>query len=67
MATTITLEGAARTEFGKGAARRMRVANLIPATVYAGRNKVGDAHAAADEGNHPVPASHQRSVHHQVR
>ena len=31
MATTITLEGAARTEFGKGAARRMRVANLIPA------------------------------------
>ena len=27
MATTITLEGAARTEFGKGAARRMRVAN----------------------------------------
>ena len=35
MATTITLEGAARTEFGKGAARRMRVANLIPATVYA--------------------------------
>ena len=36
MATTITLEGAARTEFGKGAARRMRVANLIPATVYAG-------------------------------
>ena len=25
MATTITLEGAARTEFGKGAARRMRV------------------------------------------
>ena len=36
MATTITLEGAARTEFGKGAARRMRVDNLIPATVYAG-------------------------------
>ena len=36
MATTITLEGAVRTEFGKGAARRMRVANLIPATVYAG-------------------------------
>lgn len=25
MATTITLEGAARTEFGKGAARRLRV------------------------------------------
>ena len=36
MATTITLEGAARTEFGKGAARRLRVAKLIPATVYAG-------------------------------
>ena len=36
MATTIPLEGAARTEFGKGAARRMRAANLIPATVYAG-------------------------------
>ena len=40
MATTITLEGAARTEFGKGAARRMRVANLIPATVYAGEEPV---------------------------
>ena len=36
MATTITLDGAARTEIGTGAARRMRVANLIPATVYAG-------------------------------
>ncbi|PWG60758.1 50S ribosomal protein L25/general stress protein Ctc [Bifidobacterium catulorum] len=32
----ITLEGAVRTEFGKGAARRMRVAKLVPATVYAG-------------------------------
>ncbi|WP_217624075.1 50S ribosomal protein L25/general stress protein Ctc [Bifidobacterium simiarum] len=32
----ITLEGAVRTEFGKGAARRMRVAKLIPATIYAG-------------------------------
>ena len=41
MATTITLEGAARTEFGKGAARRMRVANLIPATVYAGGEEPG--------------------------
>ncbi|OZG60182.1 50S ribosomal protein L25 [Bifidobacterium lemurum] len=36
MAVTITLEGAKRTEFGKGVARRMRVAKLIPATVYAG-------------------------------
>ena len=40
MATTITLEGAARTEFGKGAARRLRVAKLIPATVYAGEAPV---------------------------
>ena len=32
----ITLEGTVRTEFGKGAARRLRVAKLIPATVYAG-------------------------------
>lgn len=65
MATTIP-EGAARTEPGKGAARRMRVANLIPATVYAGGEEPV-FRAAADEGNHPVPASHQRSVHHQVR
>lgn len=36
MATTITLQGNARTEFGKGVARRMRVAKLIPATIYAG-------------------------------
>lgn len=36
MAHTIVLQGEARTEFGKGAARRMRVANLIPATIYAG-------------------------------
>ncbi|MBM6699387.1 50S ribosomal protein L25/general stress protein Ctc [Bifidobacterium pullorum subsp. saeculare] len=36
MANTITLEGQIRDEFGKGAARRMRVANLIPATIYAG-------------------------------
>lgn len=36
MATTIKLEGEARNEFGKGAARRMRVAKQIPATVYAG-------------------------------
>ena len=65
MATTITLEGAARTEFGKGAARRMRVANLIPATVYAG-GEVSDLRAAADEGDHSGSASHQRPVHHQV-
>ncbi len=32
----ITLTGEVRDEFGKGAARRMRVANLIPATIYAG-------------------------------
>ncbi|AKV55286.1 50S ribosomal protein L25P RplY [Bifidobacterium actinocoloniiforme DSM 22766] len=36
MANTITLEGEERTEFGKGAARRMRVAQQIPATIYAG-------------------------------
>lgn len=34
--TTITLEGELRTEFGRGPARRMRVAHEIPATVYAG-------------------------------
>lgn len=32
----IILEGQERTEFGKGAARRLRVAQLVPATVYAG-------------------------------
>lgn len=36
MANTITLEGEVRDEFGKGAARRMRVAKLVPATIYAG-------------------------------
>jgi large subunit ribosomal protein L25 len=36
MATTIKLEGEARTEFGKGVARRLRVAAKIPATIYAG-------------------------------
>ena len=32
----IVLEGEVRDEFGKGAARRMRVAKQIPATIYAG-------------------------------
>ena len=36
MATKIVLEGEIRNEFGKGAARRMRVAKRIPATIYAG-------------------------------
>ena len=36
MANTIDLEGETRTEFGKGAARRLRVAKKIPATIYAG-------------------------------
>lgn len=36
MATKITLEGEVRNEFGKGVARRLRVANLIPASLYAG-------------------------------
>ena len=36
MANTISLNGEARTEFGKGVARRLRVANKIPATIYAG-------------------------------
>jgi large subunit ribosomal protein L25 len=36
MANTITIEGTARNEFGKGVARRMRVAGKIPATIYAG-------------------------------
>ena len=36
MATTIKLEGEVRNEFGKCVARRLRVANKIPATIYAG-------------------------------
>ena len=36
MATKITFEGEVRNEFGKGVARRLRVANLIPASIYAG-------------------------------
>lgn len=36
MADTIKLEGEERTEFGKGVSRRLRVANKIPATIYAG-------------------------------
>ncbi|MFP1716611.1 50S ribosomal protein L25/general stress protein Ctc [Gardnerella leopoldii] len=36
MATKITLEGELRTEFGKGVARRLRVAKLIPESLYAG-------------------------------
>lgn len=38
MANTISIEGEVRNEFGKGAARRMRVAQEIPATIYAGGN-----------------------------
>ncbi|NEG69232.1 50S ribosomal protein L25/general stress protein Ctc [Bifidobacterium choloepi] len=33
---TVVLEGSLRTEFGKGPARRMRAAQEIPATIYAG-------------------------------
>ena len=65
MATTITLEGAARTEFGKGAARRMRVANLIPATVYAGGEDPTFVQLPMKR-DHSGSASHQRPVHHQV-
>lgn len=36
MAEKIVLEGEARTEFGKGAARRLRVKQQVLATVYAG-------------------------------
>ena len=36
MANTVTIEGESRTQFGKGAARRLRVARRIPATIYAG-------------------------------
>lgn len=36
MANTIEIKGEKRTEFGKGVARRLRVAGMIPATVYAG-------------------------------
>lgn len=40
MATnTISLEGEVRDQFGKGVARRLRVANKIPATIYAGGNQ----------------------------
>ena len=37
--TTNTLEGEVRDQFGKGVARRLRVANKIPATIYAGGNQ----------------------------
>ena len=36
MANTVDLKGEARSEFGKGVARRLRVAGKIPATIYAG-------------------------------
>ena len=36
MADTITIAGGLRTAFGKGAARRLRTASRIPATIYAG-------------------------------
>jgi large subunit ribosomal protein L25 len=39
MAAPIKLEGSERTQFGKGAARRMRVAGNVPASVYAGGKK----------------------------
>lgn len=39
MAAPIKLEGTERTEFGKGAARRMRMAGNVPASVYAGGKK----------------------------
>ena len=35
----ITLDGEARNEFGRGAARRMRLAGFIPATIYEGGNE----------------------------
>ena len=38
-ANTISLEGEVRDQFGKGVARRLRVANKIPATIYAGGNQ----------------------------
>ena len=58
MATTIKLEGEARSEFGKGVARRLRVANKIPATIYAGGEE--PPRDLADARDHPGPASHQR-------
>ena len=36
MAEPIKLQGEARTEFGKGVARRLRVAGKVPASIYAG-------------------------------
>ena len=57
----ITLTGDVRTEFGKGAARRMRVANLIPATIYAGGEEPSLL-ATSCKGNNFGIASHQRFV-----
>lgn len=39
MAAPIKLEGSQRTEFGKGVARRMRMAGNVPASIYAGGKK----------------------------
>ena len=36
MVNTVQISGDVRSEFGKGAARRLRVSNLIPATIYSG-------------------------------
>ena len=54
MATTIKLEGEARSEFGKGVARRLRVANKIPATIYAGGEEPAFVHLA-DDARPPWP------------
>ena len=55
----IVLEGDVRTEFGKGAARRLRVAQLIPATIYAGGEQ--PAFKFGGESKHAVVKDVQRN------
>ena len=65
MATTIKLEGEARSEFGKGVARRLRVANKIPATIYAGGEE--PAFVTLPMRETTLALRHQRPVHHRLR
>lgn len=54
MATTIKLEGEARSEFGKGVARRLRVANKIPGH-HLRRRRRARLRDLADARDHPGP------------
>ena len=41
----VTINGVARTEFGKGASRRARRDGLVPAVIYGhGEKQIGRAH-----------------------